>query len=142
VKAHRLARRVVKKLSDAEHRALDELRFGSPGAARRGELKTVLRWRRTQEETIAYAQTLIEAGLIPSAVAARLDVDRYYLAGLLGSREATADSPPRKPCADAPSDATKLQTPIGASSRGCLPAPAAGFRSFAELDAWLEEHVA
>jgi hypothetical protein len=132
----------VKRLTDEQRRALDELQFGKPTATRRAELKMILRWRRTREETLALATSLRDRGRVTTAIAARLDVDRRYLVRLLESREASGDSVPRKPCADAPSDATKLQTPTGESSRGCLPSPAAGFRSFSELDAWLEEHVA
>ena len=137
MKAHRLPRRVVRRLSDAEHRAVDELRFGNPDAARRGELKTLLGWKRTREETRAYAEVLRHRGMLLAAVAARLDVHTRYLARIL-AREPAAHSVPRKPFIHAGSCATNLQTPNGESPRGVLPAPAAGFRTFAELDAWLE----
>ncbi len=137
MKANRLPRRVVKRLSDAEHRALDELRFGSPDAARRGELKTQLGWRRTREETIAYAQALLARGMIITAVASRLNIERRYLARALND-DATPDLVPRKPASGVGKTATNLQTPTRDSRRGNLPAPAAGFASFAELDAWLE----
>lgn len=139
MKAHRLPRRLVRRLSDAQHRALDELRFGNPHAARRGELKTVLGWKRTREETRAYAEALMRSEMVLAAVAARLDVDKHYLSRLMRKGQPAADSTPRKPFADAGSNATNLQTPTGMSSRGGLAAPATGFRSFADLDAWLEE---
>ena len=69
MKAHRLPRRAVRRLSDAQHRALDELRFSDANAARRGELKTVLGWKRTRDETRAYADVLLLGGMVLSTIA-------------------------------------------------------------------------
>jgi hypothetical protein len=162
VKADRLPRRAIERLTDLQRAALDEIRFGRPGPARRGELKTTLGWKRTREETIAYASDLLERGLVLSGVAARLDVEPLYLRRLLKreatfdsgensplgkllylrrllKREATPEIAPRKPSVHAGKSGTNLQTLTDLSSRGCLPAPAAGFASFADLDRWLEE---
>jgi len=88
-------------------------------------------------ETAALAHFLIDEGMIFSAVAARLDVDARYLRRLLKG-EASTESVLGNPCVDAGESATNLHTRTGESSRGQLPAPASGFRSFRELDAWLE----
>ena len=138
MKAARIPRRIEKRLTDAERCAVDELRFSQPGAARRGELKTELGWKRTREETVALAHDQIEKGMIIAAVAAHLDVDARYLRTLL-KEDPAADSVPGKPSSHAGESATNVRTPGGESSRGSLPAPACGFASFAHLDAWLEE---
>jgi len=137
-KAERFPRRLVRRLTDEQRRALDELRFSHPGPARRGELKGILGWKRTREETTAIVADLLDKGMILSAVAARLDVDKRYLAALL-KREATSENPARKPPVDAEKSATNLQALTAESFRGPRPAPASGFRSFRELDAWLGE---
>lgn len=137
VKASRVPRRVMKRMSDAELRALDELRYSQPNPARRAELKLVLGWKRTRDETLGLATELLERGMILSAVAARLDVDTRYLGALL-KREATAEIVPRKLAPLNGKSATNLQILTADSSRGELPAPASGFGSFAELDEWLE----
>jgi hypothetical protein len=137
-KAERFPRRRIRRLTDEQRRALDELQFSHPGPARRGELKTVLGWKRTREETIAFALDLIDKGMIVSAVAGRLDVETRYLRNLL-KRDATPENGHRKPSVHAGESATNVQTPTGESSRGLGPV---FFRSFADLDRWLEEHAA
>jgi hypothetical protein len=137
VKAARFPRRLAKRLAEDERRALDELRFSTPGPARRAELKTVLGWRRTREETIAFAQGLLAEGRSIRFAARKLDVEPRHLSAVL-KEVGTSENATRKPSNHAGKSATKWQTPTRSSSREPLPAPAAGFRSFADLDAWLE----
>jgi hypothetical protein len=79
----RLSVRAYARLTPEQRRAVDELRYEDPDSARRGELKTILGWRRTVEETIAYARKLVDGGMALSAAAIRLDVDPDYLWRLL-----------------------------------------------------------
>jgi hypothetical protein len=80
---NRLSARRYGRLTDEQKRAVDLLEWQNPGAAERGEAKTTLRWRRTREETIAYAHLLLESGLMRAAVADRLRVSDDYLRRLL-----------------------------------------------------------
>jgi hypothetical protein len=79
----RLSARAYGRLSAEQRRAVDVLRYEKLDAAGRGEQKTILGWRRTAEETAAYARTLIAAGMMLAAVAARFDVEDDYLRRLL-----------------------------------------------------------
>lgn len=79
----RLSARAYGRLSNEQKNAVDVLQWGNPDAARRGEAKTILRWRRTREETIAYAERLLATGLMRPVVADRLRVDDDYLRRLL-----------------------------------------------------------
>jgi hypothetical protein len=79
----RLSARCYGRLTPEQKQAVDLLSWLSPGPAERGEAKTVLGWRRSREETIAYAERLLGQGLILSAVAHRLGVGDRYLRRLL-----------------------------------------------------------
>jgi hypothetical protein len=79
----RLSARAYGRLTPERKDAVDQLEWFHPDAAGRGEAKTVLGWRRTQEETIAYARQLLGEGMIVSAVASRLRVGERYLRRLL-----------------------------------------------------------
>jgi hypothetical protein len=57
----------------------------------------VLGWRRTREETIAYATVLVGRGLIVSAVADELGVGDRYLRRLLDQVVPDVDKPARNP---------------------------------------------
>ena len=81
------------RLSPEQKKAVDLLEFGdprlefsNPSAAERGRAKTVLGWKRTREETLAYAVELLEAGMVQAAIAIRLDVSDRYLRELLKAR--------------------------------------------------------
>jgi hypothetical protein len=65
-------------------------------ASRRGEAKTVLGWRRTAEETVAYAHKLLDEGMDRDAVAIRLRVSADYLRRLLG-KVSDVENRPRNP---------------------------------------------
>lgn len=92
----RLSARSYGRLSAVQRRAVDLLEIGDLGAAGRGEAKTVLGWRRTREETIAYARCLLDVGLMAAAVADRLGVSGDYLRRVLDP-----ENVPRKPFIDA-----------------------------------------
>lgn len=92
----RLPTRDYKRMTAEQRRAADLLLYGSPGPAERGELKTVLRWKRTREETVAYARGLLDGGLGLMAVADRLQVGDRYLERLL-ERAGTGESCAAKP---------------------------------------------
>ena len=85
----RLSSRSYGRLKPEEQKAVDLLEWGNPGAAARGEAKTILRWRRTEEETVAYARQLLDEGLILAAVADRLRIGDRYLRRLLGTESGT-----------------------------------------------------
>jgi len=70
-------------LKPEQQKAVDVLEWHRPGPAARGEAKTILRWRRTEEETIAYARQLLGEGFMLAAVADRLRVGDRYLSRLL-----------------------------------------------------------
>jgi hypothetical protein len=75
-----------------------------PSAASRGEAKTVLRWRRTREETVAaYALTLLEQGLMIRPVADRLGIGERYLRRLLEQESETSKNGPATPLSKPPS---------------------------------------
>jgi hypothetical protein len=125
-------------MSDAQRAALDELRFGSPGPARRGELKSLLGWRRTRPETVAYAGRLLGEGMAVYGAARTLAVGERYLRRLL-AEAAKADSASRKPAWGQGKSGTNRPTLTAESSPRERPSPGRRFQSFAELDAWLEE---
>jgi hypothetical protein len=85
----RLSGRGYGRLTPEQRLAVDRLRHGhlAPAgrldAAGRGEAKTILGWRRTGEETAAYARKLIAGGMKPAAAAVRLGVEPRYLRRLL-----------------------------------------------------------
>jgi hypothetical protein len=84
----RLSARAYGRLTPEQRRAVDQLRYGGPtpaglDAACRGDAKTILGWRRTAEETIAYAHKLLDEGMDRDAVAIRLRVEARYLQRLL-----------------------------------------------------------
>jgi hypothetical protein len=81
----RLSARAYGRLTPDQRRAVDVLRYGHAGldAARRGEAKTVLGWRRTAEETVAYARVLLARGMVPSAIQAELGCTDRHLRRLL-----------------------------------------------------------
>jgi hypothetical protein len=75
----RLSTRAYGRLTPAQKEAVDLLQWYSPNAAERGAAKTVLGWRRSREETLAYALELVGQGLGLAAVADRLRVSDDYL---------------------------------------------------------------
>jgi hypothetical protein len=89
---NRLSASAYGRLTDEQKKAVDRLEWWRFDAAERGEAKTILRWGRTREETIAYAERLLESGLSREAVADRLRVSDDYLRRLLDPRK-----PPRNP---------------------------------------------
>ena len=112
----RLSARADRRLRPEQRQAVDLLRYGGPGPADRGEAKTTLGWRRTREETRAFARALLDAGMVRSAVADRLGVDLDYL-----NRVTHPEKPPRKPSIHAAksglSDSPKVIThPVGAEA--------------------------
>jgi hypothetical protein len=84
VKADRVPRRHLRRMTPAQLDALNKLRWYSPGPAERARLKQTLGWRRKREETIALALELLAAGGLGRAdVAKEIDVDARYLDRLL-----------------------------------------------------------
>jgi hypothetical protein len=79
----RQSARNYRRLTPEQRRAVDVLRYDDPDAAGRGEQKTTLGWRRTAEETAAYARKLIAGGMMPGPAAVRLGVEADYLRRLL-----------------------------------------------------------
>jgi hypothetical protein len=79
----RLSARAYARLAPEQRRAVDELRYEDPDSARRGELKTILGWRRTAEETAAYARKLIKRRLVRSTILAELGCSERHLRRLL-----------------------------------------------------------
>jgi hypothetical protein len=79
----RFSTRAYGRLSPEQKQALDRLEWLAPGPAGRGEAKTVLGWRRTRDETVAYALELLDEGLVLAAVASRLRIGERYLRRLL-----------------------------------------------------------
>jgi hypothetical protein len=79
----RLSARAYGRLTPEQRRAVDQLRYSDPNAAERGELKTTLGWKRTAEETAAYARNLIAGGMMVDAAAGRLGVEADHLRRLL-----------------------------------------------------------
>jgi hypothetical protein len=79
----RLSNRAYGRLTPKQRAAVDVLRYARPDAAGRGEAKTILGWRRTSEETTAYARKLIAEGMMPGAAALRLGVEPGHLRRLL-----------------------------------------------------------
>ena len=83
-RADRLYARDYRRLPPGEREAVDVLRYGlDPSPAERGRAKTTLGWRRTAEETVAYASQLLEGGMIMGAVAVELRVEVDHLRRLL-----------------------------------------------------------
>jgi hypothetical protein len=95
----RLSVRAYGRLTPEQRQAVDLLEWADLDAAGRGRAKTVLGWRRTREETIAYAAELLAAGLMAAAVADRLGVSDDYLRRVLDPkiRLAIALPEPRNP---------------------------------------------
>ena len=83
----RLSARAYGRLKPEEQKAVDLLEFGRPDAAERGRCKTLLGWRRTREETEAYAAALLAAGMVPVAVANRLRILDDYLQRVTDARK-------------------------------------------------------
>lgn len=81
----RLSARDYRRLTPEQQGAVDLLRYGSPTDAERGKAKTILGWKRTTEETIAYANTLLGRGMARREIAPYLRVDVRYLDRLLNS---------------------------------------------------------
>jgi hypothetical protein len=79
----RLSARAYARLAPEQRRAVDELRYENPDSARRGELKTILGWQRTAEETAAYARKLIKRRLVRSKILAELGCTERHLRRLL-----------------------------------------------------------
>ncbi len=79
----RLSARAYGHLTPEQRRAVDVLRYDDPDAAGRGEQKMILGWRRTAEETAAYARKLIDGGMMVDAAAGRLGVKTDHLRRLL-----------------------------------------------------------
>jgi hypothetical protein len=114
----RLSTRAYGRLGPERQYAVDLLQFGRPDAAARGRAKTILGWRRTREETAAYAQELLDSGLVPAAVADRLKVADDYLRRVLD-----CPKPARNPSIHAGSKRTNRQRqgdPSSMSPRGDL----------------------
>lgn len=88
----RLSARAYGRLTPEQKHAVDLLEWQRPGPAERGEAKTVLGWRRTREETIAYAHELLGRGLMAGAVADRLGVSDDYLRRALDPGAGRSDS--------------------------------------------------
>jgi len=91
----RLSVRAYGRLTPEQKRAVDLLRYRDPDTASRGEAKTILGWKRTTEETTAYARKLIADGLMPTAAAHVLGVDVDHLRRLV--KVSTGQKQARKP---------------------------------------------
>jgi len=142
VKADRLAARAYRRLSDEQRRAVDELRWGGPGPARRARLKLALGWKRTREEASALARELQAEGLNRNAIAGCLKVSDRHLRRLLAEpAETRLASPENRPVTAVPMRplADTSCGPRGIAHPARPTPPAAGFRSLVELDRWLEE---
>jgi len=79
----RLSTREYLRLTPDQRKAVDCLRYSNPSPAARGAAKTILGWKRTAEETTAYANRLLEDGMTLSAVAGKLGVGTDHLRRLL-----------------------------------------------------------
>jgi hypothetical protein len=101
-KVERLPMWRFRRFNEEQRRAYDRLRWHQPGAVERARLKKVLGWRRTQEETTALAQELLEDGLVLAAVADELGVSDRYLRRVLFERSPTAKNAPLNPPIHAP----------------------------------------
>lgn len=88
MKADRIPARVVKRMSPEKRQAYDCLRWYSPGPAERGRLKKVLAWKRTHEETVAFARELLDRGLVRTAILDELDITERHLRRLLAEIKA------------------------------------------------------
>jgi hypothetical protein len=109
VKAERIPKWRVARMSTAERGAWNELRWYSPGPAERARLKLVLGWKRSREETIALSCELRNEGRGDAAIADELGVTDRYLDRLL---EQVRDLPksPRNPSVHATDLAPTCET--------------------------------
>jgi hypothetical protein len=92
----RLSARDYQRISPELRQAVDVLLYGTPDAASRGQQKTILGWKRTAEETAAYARKLIAEGMMPGAAALRLGVSADHLRRLFKEVQ-NLENRPRKP---------------------------------------------
>jgi hypothetical protein len=109
VKAERIPKWRVARMSTAERGAWNELRWYSPGAAERARLKLVLGWKRSRDETIALAHELRSEGRGDAAIADELGVTDRYLERLL-EQGRDLPKPPRNPSAHAADLAPTCET--------------------------------
>lgn len=142
MKAERLPKRAVRRLSDEQRRAYDRLRWAELGPADRARCKLVLGWRRTREETVALAAELLAEGLVGAAVASKLNVSPRYLRQVLADTSETSVLSTLDPSVQAVE--MRLTGESGRLAFGAVPRhhsvpqPRA-FACFAELDAYLDE---
>ena len=120
----RLSARAYAMLTSEQRRAVDLLRYENPPAVERGELKTVLGWKRSAAETAAYASRLVEDGMTLVAAANHLGVDRDHLRRLL--RVPTPEGQVRKPSIHLPDrgltdKAEVVARPGGRKAQGSTP---------------------
>jgi DNA invertase Pin-like site-specific DNA recombinase len=85
-KLDRLSARAYGRLTPEKRQAADLLEWRTSPAADRGRAKSILGWRPTREETVAYARELIAGGLMASAVADRLQVSDRSLKRVLNPK--------------------------------------------------------
>jgi hypothetical protein len=109
VKADRVARRQLRRMTQAQRDAYERLRWHPCGPAERARLKRTLGWKRSREETIALALELRAEGRSDLAIADDLGVGDRYLTRLL---DQVPDSPelPRNPSAHAAEMAPTCET--------------------------------
>lgn len=131
----------VRRMTRKQRAAYDQLSYGSPSPAERAYLKQTLGMRRTRAEMIAASAELLEQGMTRMEAAARLDVTADYL-----DRLATAGNDLKNTAVcrefSGLSDTTQVvghPRPAPPLPPGYVAAPIGGFRSFADLDRFLEE---
>lgn len=141
MKAERFPRWAQRRLTAERREAFERLRWHQVGAAERARLKGVLGWKRTREDTLAYADELLASGLLEVVVANRLEVSPRYLRNLLAGRSETPDLTTRNPSIHADDLTLTCETGTGhqlaervAENR---PSPRR-FVGFDDLDRWLD----
>jgi hypothetical protein len=86
-KAERLPISRLRHLKPEQREAVDRLAWYSPGPAQRARLKKTLGWKRTKEETLAWARELLAEGRMVAPIARELGVEARYLKRLLQESE-------------------------------------------------------